>query len=134
MDRLDMRVSDAEREDLAESLRAALTEGRLDLTEYDDRVRLTYQAKTYRDLQQLTEDLPASPPAPVSASAPSAAPSTRSSSPGGGVAILSGLGVFVALAVLLTIATHGAVIGFWPLFVFGFWGLSRRRSDGYGRH
>jgi hypothetical protein len=54
----EMRAADADRQQVAERLRAALDEGRLDLSEYDDRLQQTYSAKTYGELERLTTDLP----------------------------------------------------------------------------
>ena len=65
-----MRVSDAERQAAADRLRAAMSEGRLDLTEYDTRLARAYSAVTYADLDQLFTDLPAHAAAPVVAAAP----------------------------------------------------------------
>ncbi|RZU51894.1 uncharacterized protein DUF1707 [Krasilnikovia cinnamomea] len=53
-----MRASDADRQQIADRLKAALDEGRLSLAEYDDRVRDAYAARTYADLLELTADLP----------------------------------------------------------------------------
>lgn len=53
-----MRVSDAERHVVAELLRTAAGEGRLDLDELDERLEATYAAKTYADLVPITADLP----------------------------------------------------------------------------
>ncbi len=58
-DNASMRASDADREAVAERLRAAVDEGRLTITEYDDRVRGAYAAVTLGDLAGLTGDLPA---------------------------------------------------------------------------
>ncbi|WFE25114.1 DUF1707 domain-containing protein [Solwaraspora sp. WMMD791] len=59
MDRRDgMRASDADREAVAERLRTALNEGRLDLAEFDERLQRVYAAKTYGDLGGLLTDLP----------------------------------------------------------------------------
>lgn len=53
-----MRVSDAERHQVAEALREAAGEGRLDLDELDERLEATYAARTYADLVPITADLP----------------------------------------------------------------------------
>ncbi|MFP5253162.1 MAG: DUF1707 domain-containing protein [Actinomycetes bacterium] len=53
-----LRVSDADRHAVAEVLRTAAGEGRLDLEELDERLEATYAAKTYADLVPLTADLP----------------------------------------------------------------------------
>lgn len=52
-----LRVSDAERHQVAEILREAAGEGRIDLTELDERLEATYAAKTYADLVPITSDL-----------------------------------------------------------------------------
>ena len=53
-----LRAADEDRQKVAEFLHAALNEGRLTLTEYDDRVRTAYAARTYADLDALLNDLP----------------------------------------------------------------------------
>jgi hypothetical protein len=53
-----VRTSDAEREEVATILRAAVTEGRLTLEEGDERLARTYAAKYREDLRPLTADLP----------------------------------------------------------------------------
>lgn len=54
-----LRVSDAERHQVVEVLREAAGEGRLDLTELEERLELAFAAKTYADLEPLVRDLPA---------------------------------------------------------------------------
>ena len=53
-----LRVSDADRHKVAEILREAAGEGRLDLDELDERLESAYAAKTYADLGPITADLP----------------------------------------------------------------------------
>jgi hypothetical protein len=53
-----VRASDANRAKVAEKLHGALDEGRISLTEYDDRLSAAYGARTYGDLATLTGDLP----------------------------------------------------------------------------
>ena len=53
-----LRISDADRHRVAELLREAAGEGRLDLEELDERLGATYAAKTYADLVPITIDLP----------------------------------------------------------------------------
>lgn len=53
-----MRVSDADWHRIAEILREAAGEGRIDLDELDQRLEATYAAKTYADLVPITADLP----------------------------------------------------------------------------
>ncbi|HEY1617642.1 MAG TPA: DUF1707 domain-containing protein [Streptosporangiaceae bacterium] len=59
-----MRVSDAERDTVAQVLQAAFAEGRLDDDEFDDRMRAALTARTTTDLEQVTTDLPAGPARP----------------------------------------------------------------------
>src|SRR4051795_10961011 len=56
-----LRISDAERHQVAEILRQAAGEGRLDLEELEQRLEQTYAARTYADLVPITLDLPAHP-------------------------------------------------------------------------
>jgi hypothetical protein len=63
-----MRISDADRHRVAEVLREAAGEGRLDLDELDERLELTFRAKTYSDLIPITADLHAVSQAPATIS------------------------------------------------------------------
>ena len=54
----DLRVSDAERTEVQDRLRRAHDEGRLDLVEFDERVRTLWAARTRGDLARVTADLP----------------------------------------------------------------------------
>ncbi|WP_069769607.1 DUF1707 domain-containing protein [Streptomyces sp. LUP30] len=54
----DLRASDADRERVAEVLRDALAEGRLDMAEFEERLEETYKARTYGELAPITRDLP----------------------------------------------------------------------------
>ena len=70
--RADLRVSDADRHAVAEILREAAGEGRLDIDELEERLEETYKAKTYADLEPITQDLPVAGQAPVMPAAPAA--------------------------------------------------------------
>ncbi|MFJ1543527.1 DUF1707 domain-containing protein [Streptomyces sp. NPDC088246] len=54
-----MRASDAERERIAETLREAVAEGRLEMEEFEHRLEATYKARTHGELEPLVRDLPA---------------------------------------------------------------------------
>lgn len=61
-----LRISDDDRHKVAEMLRAAAGEGRLDFDELDERLEAAYGAKIYADLVPIVADLPgASTQAPV---------------------------------------------------------------------
>jgi Domain of unknown function (DUF1707)/Cell wall-active antibiotics response 4TMS YvqF len=68
-----LRVSDHDREQVAELLRQAAGDGRLTLDELDDRLAQAYAAKTFGDLEPLTDDLPAA----GTGAAPVPAPTNR---------------------------------------------------------
>lgn len=71
----EMRASDSERERVAERLREAVAEGRLDMEEFEQRLEAAYGARTHGELAPLVRDLPtAGTVVPVDAAA-SAAPS-----------------------------------------------------------
>ncbi|AOR34046.1 hypothetical protein BFF78_26000 [Streptomyces fodineus] len=61
----DLRASDRDREQVAEVLRDALAEGRLDMVEFEERLEATYKARTYAELAPITRDLPTAGTAPV---------------------------------------------------------------------
>jgi len=57
-----LRVSDAERDAAAETLRREHVNGRLDVTEFQERLDRCFAAKTYADLDALVADLPGNAP------------------------------------------------------------------------
>jgi hypothetical protein len=67
-----LRISDNDRQKVADVLRDAAGEGRIDLEELDERLELTWGAKTYADLVPITADLHLPAQAPRSAPVPRA--------------------------------------------------------------
>lgn len=59
-----LRVSHADRDRMVEILRDAAVEGRLDTDELEERVERALTARTFADLEPLTQDLPVTAPAP----------------------------------------------------------------------
>jgi hypothetical protein len=93
----ELRASDADRERVAEILRDALAEGRLDMAEFEERLDAAYRARTYGELAPITRDLPAgAAPAVSMTKEPAGAGSWAERITGGGgsstwaVAIMSG--------------------------------------------
>jgi hypothetical protein len=90
-ERGNMRASDADRERVAEVLRQAAGDGRLTLEELDERLDAVYAAKTYTELEPVTQDLPdpgaANAPSPVPAAAPAGDPARFGGQPGSSTAI-----------------------------------------------
>jgi Domain of unknown function (DUF1707) len=70
-----LRVSDAERNAVAERLAAHYSEGRLDQAEFDERVSRAMAAKTRGDLEGLFDDLPDPEPTGASGTGGPAGPS-----------------------------------------------------------
>jgi hypothetical protein len=83
------RASDADRDAVAEILREAAGDGRLNLDELHARLEQVYAAKTYGELAPITHDLPgragATAPTPRVVEPPSGEPTS-----GTGIAIMSG--------------------------------------------
>jgi hypothetical protein len=119
MGREDMRAADADRERVAERLRAALEEGRLDLHEFDERLQGAYGAKTYGDLDGLLTDLPvAAPPVPVTAAR--VQPAGR---PTGEWLVHVWQGWVPTALVLTAIWAISGMGDYWPVWVVGPWAL-----------
>ncbi len=114
-DQPDMRLSDRDRDAIAERLRDALAEGRLERSEFDERLGRVLRAKTHGEVKDLTSDLPAPVTAPVRARwslgqhLRAAVASTR---------VLWGIWAVV-------LVTGGGEQGWWPLYVSVPWILSR---------
>src|SRR5215213_9384437 len=85
-----LRISDADRHKVAEVLREAAGEGRIDLEELDQRLEATYAARTYADLVPITLDLPVQPTTSA-LGRPTASPVPPDESGEKHLAILSGL-------------------------------------------
>jgi hypothetical protein len=123
-----LRAADVDRQHVADQLYAALNEGRLDLGEYDERVRTAYAARTYADLDNLLNDLPPpdrdnaiavprrEPPTPT---APSGRPPKRL--PTALMVLWTVYGGIVAINVVvwfLVAVTVGGIYP-WPIWVAG---------------
>jgi hypothetical protein len=126
MGRDEMRAADADRQAVADALKAALDEGRLDLHEYDERLQQAYAAKTYGDLDGLLTDLPAAVPVPAQRPAAAAAPVRDDVTRRWLLHLWSSyvptVSITVAIWLVSSIAS-GDPLYFWPVWVAGPWGL-----------
>ncbi|WP_433511933.1 DUF1707 SHOCT-like domain-containing protein [Nonomuraea sp. CA-143628] len=122
-ERRKIRASDGDREVVAERLSAALTEGRLSMQEYDDRLGRAFQAVTYGELADLLGDLPrakAKPqPAPRGAAVPAGLLATlprwlRILWAIWAVKVSINLVVWVMLSV-----SDASLVYFWPMWIIG---------------
>ncbi|SDG86338.1 DUF1707 SHOCT-like domain-containing protein [Klenkia brasiliensis] len=116
----ELRAADTDRTAVAEVLGRALSEGRLTVTEYDERLAAAYAARTLAELAPLTADLPAP--------APARRPEQRATygSCGGGDLRQAWRGYLtVALVVWAVYLASSLAGGFgypWPVWVVGPWG------------
>ncbi len=60
----EMRISDAERQDVIRRIQSAYAEGRLDTSELEERLEVTHRSKVSSDLTRVVADLP-DPPQPL---------------------------------------------------------------------
>src|SRR5205814_10687933 len=98
-----MRVSDAERQAVADRLAEHFSSGRLDQAEFDERVGRAMSAKTRADLNGLFEDLPETgAPAAPDPKDPTGQPRRRHRQP-------------IPLGALLVLVGIGAAPVVWPL-------------------
>lgn len=110
-----LRVSDADRDRVADVLREAVSQGRITFDELDERLSLAYSARTYADLEAVTRDLPASGAVLPSASPAGGFPASRiGGSPGArfSLAIMSGMrrkGPWVVPRAYVAVAIMGGV-------------------------
>ena len=137
MGREDMRAGDSDRKAVADQLKTALDEGRLDLSEYDERLQRAYAAKTYADLDGLLGDLPGTVPVQHSQIQP-AAPAPPVGAPGhpwapSGRQVAHWVGPYAGVVLvctliwLVTSLSAGHVTYFWPVWmliplILGFFG------------
>ncbi|MDN5751180.1 MAG: DUF1707 domain-containing protein [Pseudonocardia sp.] len=122
IERAELRASDADRDAVATRLQTAVDEGRLSLSDYDERLRDAYASRTYRDLDRVTSDLPGPVPVatPLTKEKATKEKAACSGQPDewrswGGVAIV--LISIWGVTSLLSWELHA----FWPAFPLGIW-------------
>ncbi|MFH8365837.1 DUF1707 domain-containing protein [Streptomyces sp. NPDC018031] len=89
----DIRASDADRDRVADILREALAEGRIDPDEHAERIDGAYRARTRGELRPLVRDLPAAArpfAGPATAAGPHRPPHPRATGPSEKVAAVFG--------------------------------------------
>jgi hypothetical protein len=87
---LELRASDTDRERVADALREAAGQGRIDMDELEERLEAVYAAKTYGELLPITRDLPADGATPRLVSSASAMPVAASAASSGALVVGSG--------------------------------------------
>ncbi|MBG0563686.1 DUF1707 SHOCT-like domain-containing protein [Actinoplanes aureus] len=122
-----LRTSDAEREHVADILRANMTEGRLDFAEGEERLATAYAAKYRDELAPLTADLPDGGRRAL-AHTPQARTATRRSLQRHASFILVIAGVLTGLWMI-----SGAQF-FWPVIPLAFLVMGLIRHARYGHY
>lgn len=115
---MELRASNTDRERVAEALREAAGQGRIDMDELDERLEAVYAAKTYGELLPITRDLPADD------TTPQLRPSVSAGSAGGLVVGTSGTGSKRgwAIAIMSGAKRRGSWIVPRRFGSFAFWG------------
>ncbi len=127
-DKADLRISDADRERAATVLREHYAAGRLDSSEFEERLEAVYAARTEGELDSQRADLPALPPKPPTRW--EVVRQTVASNRRVRDLILGG-GLFPPAVAIWAIS--GAQGGFWPKYllipvIVSMFGGSRRRA------
>lgn len=143
------RAGDADRQKVADQLRQALEDGRLTLTEYDERLGAAYGAQTFGELAPLTKDLPVQrqpvvpPPSPAPVEQQKLSRDERTLFIRRGTGWLGGASIMTGIWGIQSFTDNvpGAHF-FWPLFPLAFWGVGvlggtfgrRKQQDRHGWH
>lgn len=122
-----LRASDAEREQVATILRAAMTEGRLSLQEGEERLGVLYGARFRDELAPLTDDLPDGGRRALSETPQARAEVRR------GLRRHAGIVAGIA-AVLSVIWVLSGAQFFWPAIPLAFLVMGLARHARYGRY
>jgi uncharacterized protein DUF1707 len=142
----ELRAADVDRTFVADLLKKAVDEGRLSLSEYDERLQRTYQARTYGDLDQVIGDLPkpsrrealmpTTSGMPASPAADRWSPRPVSRDPDWLRRVWGAWAVVVAINTvvwLLVCITSEDLVYPWPLWVAGPWGAVLLVTTIFGR-
>jgi Domain of unknown function (DUF1707) len=137
-----LRASDADREHVVGTLKAAYVHGLVTKDEFDARVSQTFASRTYAELGLITADIPAglaaAPPPPRPGPAKANPPARANLTPGERAIMATGL--LAALALVVALLAGGAVGGLLALgglgsaFVSAFLIAAQVRSSRRDRH
>jgi hypothetical protein len=132
--REELRAADVDRQFVADLLKKALDEGRLSLHEYDDRLKETYAAVTYGDLDKQLADLPGADRAQVVPSRPHATavplpPTAQASQQRRGIPrwVIATWSSWITVSLIVNAIWLATVLGgshanYWPVWVMLPWG------------
>lgn len=133
-----LRAADSDRAAVATTLGRAMSEGRLTVAEYDERLARAYASRTFGELAELTADLPSTPPRPAPGRSAHPAPVCGSRGYGHLQQVQWGSWASTAVIVLLVWAVSSLasreLLYFWPFWVIVPWGaflLMGRMAGGH---
>ncbi|MDH2423814.1 DUF1707 domain-containing protein [Sphaerisporangium sp. TRM90804] len=117
----EMRASDGDRDKVAAALREHCAEGRLTIEEFNERLELVYQGRTYGDLQKLTADLPE---IDLRARRQEVAKPTAKPKKSAEAELKAAWGVWLMVVAVCSVIWALTDFGgyFWPMWVGGPWG------------
>jgi len=119
-----LRASDADRDQVAERLRTAATEGRIATDELDERLGATLAARTYGELEPLIADLPGTSPARRRPATPALSVAR--------VAIVLAIAVPLMMAMIFVVT--GIIAGWMVWAIAGWWFFGHRRHRHHHRY
>ncbi|MFD0774305.1 DUF1707 domain-containing protein [Streptomonospora algeriensis] len=123
----ELRASDADRDAVARRLSTALSDGRLDLAEYQSRLDSAMGARTMGELAPLTTDIPdpdtpGDGPVDLARTGKENAPPSWREHPDKWRAWMGGAVLMITIWLVSSIAS-GEIEGFWPMMPLGIWAL-----------
>ncbi len=128
----ELRAADVDRAFVADLLKKAVDEGRLSLSEFDERLQQTYESRTYGDLDKVIGDLPRPSRRSMMVPAPPVSPVPTGWAPkepqrGASWLFYAWRAWAIAVAVnvviwILVSLTNAELVYPWPLWVAGPWG------------
>ncbi|HWF49301.1 MAG TPA: DUF1707 domain-containing protein [Solirubrobacteraceae bacterium] len=121
-----LRASDADRDQVAERLRDAATEGRIGFDELEERLAATLASRTYGELETVVADLPSS--------APARRRSVLPASPVARAAIAVAIVIPMAVAAILVFAAFVSAWIVWAVIGWYVFGHHRYRGSDYRSH
>ena len=111
-----LRAADADRDEVAERLRKAAVDGRIDADELEDRLHLALRARTYGELRRLVSDLPVA-----------RRRARRPRSPVLTVLFAAALAVAMIVVAVLVLALIALVAAWWVVWILVWFTLRSRR-------
>jgi hypothetical protein len=132
----DMRVGDADRQEVVAELQRHFVDGRLTSEELGERVAQALGARTFSELAEPLHDLPDLNPAPMTDPGPSRhqyGPPLLSEARVLAVALLV-IGLLAMVWLFFGSGMRMGIMPFWPIFIWGFFIFGRSHRGGRGRY